>query len=66
MKRSIIDKYITQVSLQIERLNAMIATFEQAAIMGGLTRKEREAVELLKDARLKLIEATEEAAQEGA
>jgi hypothetical protein len=64
MKQTIIDRYITQVSHQIEQLNAMIATFEQAQIMTGLTRKERQAVELLKDARLKLIEASDEAAQE--
>ena len=49
--------YIEQV---IQDLAAMIATFEQAAVIGGRTVAEGEVLELLKDARLKLVEELEE------
>lgn len=52
MKKEIIEKFIGQ-------LDGMIASFEQAVVIGGRTRKEREAYELLKDARLKLVEDME-------
>ena len=44
----------------IHDLAAMIATFQQAAILGGRTVAEGEVLELLKDARLKLVEELEE------
>jgi len=43
----------------IAKLNGMIAIFDQAIVLGGRTRLEREAGELLKDARLKLIQEVE-------
>lgn len=44
----------------VQELSAMIATFQQAAVLGGRTKKEGKACELLKDARLAIIEALEE------
>jgi len=43
----------------IAQLDAMIATFEQAVIFGKRSKRERKACELLKDARLKMIEELE-------
>lgn len=49
--------YIEQI---IFKLDAMIATFAQSVILGPKpTEKEREAIELLKDARLKFVEELE-------
>ena len=53
MKRETIVKYIHE-------LGAMIATFQQATVIDGRSQKESEACELLKDARLKLIEDLEQ------
>ena len=44
----------------IHDLAAMIATFEQAIVIGGRTVAEGQACDLLKDARLKLVEELEE------
>jgi hypothetical protein len=44
----------------IHGLAAMIATFEQAIVIGGRTVAEGQACDLLKDARLKLVEELEE------
>ena len=47
------------LEILIYRLDAIIATLEQAVVIGGRSEKEREATELLIDARLKLAEALE-------
>ena len=47
------------LEILIYRLDAIIATLEQAVVIGGRSKKEREATELLIDARLKLAEALE-------
>jgi hypothetical protein len=52
MKKETIEKFIGQ-------LDGMIAAFEQAVVFGR-NAKEREACELLKDARLKLVEDMEQ------
>jgi hypothetical protein len=52
MERKYLQRFITQ-------LNGMIATLDQAIVLGGRTQKEREACELLKDARLRLLEDLE-------
>lgn len=57
MKKEIIEQFIGQ-------LNGMIAALQQSAALGGYTTKQREACELLKDARLKLIEDLEARAVE--
>jgi hypothetical protein len=44
----------------IHDLAGMIASFQQAAMNGGRTVAEGEVLELLKDARLKLVEELEE------
>lgn len=55
--------YIEQI---IYKLDAMIATFNQSVVVGPKpTDKERKAVELLKDARLKLVEELEARGAEG-
>lgn len=43
----------------LAKLDGMIATLDQAIVLGGRTQKEREAYELLKDARFKLLEDLE-------
>jgi len=43
----------------ILKLDGMIAALQQALVIGGRSRREREACELLKDARLKLLEELE-------
>ncbi len=48
----------------VGQLDGMIAAITQAVVLGGRTRKEREACDLLKDARLKLIEELESREQE--
>ncbi len=40
----------------IAKIDALIATLQQAVVIGGRTRKERQATELLLEARMKLIE----------
>ena len=57
MKTETLEKFIGQ-------LDGMIAAITQAVVLGGRTKKEREACELLKDARLKLIEELESREQE--
>jgi hypothetical protein len=52
MKQDIIETYIHQ-------LDGMIATFQQATVIGGRTDRESQVCELLKDARLKLMEELE-------
>lgn len=55
--------YIEQM---IYKLDAMIATFAQSVVLGPKpTDKEREAVELLEDARLKLVEELETRGAQG-
>jgi hypothetical protein len=49
MKKSTIEQFIT-------KLDNMIATIQQAIVLGDINEKEREACELLKNARLNLIE----------
>lgn len=44
----------------IHTLDGMIATFEQAVVIGGRTLAESQVCELLKEARLKLVEELEE------
>ncbi len=53
MKKEAIEKFIGQ-------LDGMIAAFGQAVVIGGRNKKETEAYELLKDARLKLVEDMEQ------
>jgi hypothetical protein len=53
MKKETIEKVIGQ-------LDGMIAAFGQAVVIGGRNKKETEAYELLKDARLKLVEDMEQ------
>ena len=43
----------------INQLDGMIATFQQAVVIGGRSQKERDACELLKQARLKIVEELE-------
>ncbi len=43
----------------ISNLDGIIATLEQAVVLGGRSKKEREATELLILARLKLVEELE-------
>ncbi len=52
MRRETLEQFVT-------KLDGMIAAIDQALVLGTRTAKEREACELLKDARLKLIEALE-------
>lgn len=52
MKKETIEQFIWQ-------LDGMIAALQQAVVIGGRTQEESEACELLKDARLKLVEAIE-------
>lgn len=52
MKKEVIETFIGQ-------LDGMIAAFGQAVVIGGRNDKETEAYELLKDARLKLVEDME-------
>lgn len=52
MRKEVIEKVIGQ-------LDGMIAVFGQAVVIGGRNTKESEACELLKDARLKLVEDME-------
>lgn len=52
MKQTYLEQYIHQ-------LDAMIATFQQAAVIGGRTERESKVLELLKDARLTLVEELE-------
>jgi hypothetical protein len=52
MKKETIEQFIGQ-------LDGMIAAFEQAVVFGR-NEKERDACELLKDARLKLVEDMEQ------
>ena len=52
MKKTTTRKLITQ-------LDGMIAALQQAVVIGGRSDNERQACELLKDARLKLIEDDE-------
>jgi hypothetical protein len=52
VKRETIDQFIGT-------LDEMIAALQQAVVIGGRSHKESEACELLKDARLKLIEDME-------
>jgi hypothetical protein len=47
------------LEILIYRLDAIIATLEQAVVIGGRSKKEREATELLTLARLKLVEELE-------
>ncbi len=49
MKRDYLEKCIGQ-------LDGMIATIQQAVVIGGRSERESEACDLLKDARLKLLE----------
>ena len=49
-------EHIETIETMIQQLSEMIATLQQATVIGGRLQKEREACELLKDARLKLIE----------
>ena len=49
MQKETIEKFIRQ-------LDGMIAALEQAVVIGGRSQKEGEACDLLKDARLKLVE----------
>lgn len=44
----------------LSQLDGMIATFQQAVVIGGRSRKESEACELLKQARLKIVEELEQ------
>jgi hypothetical protein len=53
MRKETIEKVIGQ-------LDGMIAAFGQAVVIGGRNKKETEAYELLKDARLKLVEDMEQ------
>ena len=52
MRKETIEKFIGQ-------LDGMIAAFGQAVVLGGRTVKEDQAYELLKDARLRLVEDME-------
>jgi hypothetical protein len=52
-------EHIETIETMIQQLSEMIATLQQATVIGGRSQKEREACELLKDARLKLIEELE-------
>lgn len=52
MKRAYIEKFIGQ-------LDGMIGAIDQALALGLRTKKEQQAAELLRDARLKLIEDLE-------
>lgn len=51
------------ISVLIRQLDGIIAALQQAVVIGGRTREEAEACELLKDARLKLIEDLEQKGQ---
>src|SRR5258708_4043149 len=53
MKKETLEKWLNQ-------LEGMIATLDQAVVIGGRTQKEAQACELLKDARLKFVEVIEE------
>jgi hypothetical protein len=52
MKKETIETFVRQ-------LDGMITALQQAVVIGGRTQKEGEACELLKDARLKLVEDLE-------
>ena len=52
MSKETIEKFIGQ-------LDGMIAAFGQAVVIGGRNKKETEGYELLKEARLKLVEDME-------
>lgn len=52
-------EHIETIETMIQQLSEMIATLQQATVIGGCSQKEREACELLKDASLKLIEELE-------
>ena len=49
MKRQTLEAFIA-------KLDGMIATFDQAVVIGGRTKKESAAADFLRDARLKILE----------
>ncbi len=57
MKREHVEQFVG-------KLDGMIAALQQAVVLGGRTKEEGEACELLIDARLKLIEALEKKQEE--
>jgi hypothetical protein len=52
-------EHIETIETMIQQLSEMIATLQQATVIGERPQKELAACELLKDARLKLIEELE-------